>query len=38
VKLVFEEKVLNVLNAYAPQIRYEESEKEEFWQEKDEVI
>jgi len=31
VKLIFEEKVMNVVSAYAPQVGCEEKEKEVFW-------
>ena len=38
VKLVLGSKVLNVVSAYAPQIGCEESLKEEFWREMDEIV
>lgn len=38
VKVMVEEKVWNIVSAYAPQIGSEESQKEEFWRRMDEVI
>ncbi|XP_050521934.1 uncharacterized protein LOC126894745 [Daktulosphaira vitifoliae] len=38
VKLIFEEKVLNVISAYAPQVGCSEIDKEVFWREMDEVM
>jgi len=38
VKFVLEEKVLNAISAYAPQVGCEERQKEQFWREMDEVM
>jgi exonuclease III len=38
VKLIFEERVLNVISVYVLQVGCKEREKEEFWQEMDEVM
>jgi len=38
VRVMVEEKVWNIVSAYAPQIGSEESQKEEFWRKMDEVI
>ncbi|XP_050528181.1 uncharacterized protein LOC126898283 [Daktulosphaira vitifoliae] len=38
VKLIFEEKVLNVISAYAPEVGCDEINKEVFWREMDEVM
>lgn len=38
VRVIFEDKILNIISAYAPQVECKESQKEEFWKEMDEVM
>ena len=38
VRVILQDKVLNIVSAYVPQMRYKEDQIEEFWQEMDEII